>query len=703
MRLRLSALGNSPAVVPPLRLSISREGGLLAYYAHPPHSRSMDVVCAELRAARDKVELERVLTVMVAQVVLALQKLRSQQPKVRRLCGALVADTAATQALRQPPVLGDACCARVSAARQALVHRNVKLGNLLLCGDGMVRLTGFMRLVEEGARDASCDAAYFPPDYATLLPDGRHAFEDAASLEAANTPLLDVRGLGMALLVGWSGRLPVEVETGSSEAFPVPAHYTAEAWAQEDPEVQQRLRLRQRIARIAAHNWSKACDLLIPNCPPLNSLAKVMLAPQHAAPTLEQLLHHAAIRPVMRGVLATGRSCRKAWQAHIAACNTAMWQVESLLLRVEQQVALAAHEAAAGGQSGGGAAEAGSMSLRDKLQLLHEECSLRARQQRHEEPRQEQEQQQGEAPASPALTPPAPPPVAAPALADAACSPVKGLWKARGRQRGGSTDEGDAAHRHAACSPFSGLPISFDSSSTVSTNGGQGADGRPCSSIGSSDSSNGSTPSAAASAEVEMQRHEAAVAALQAQIGSLQAQLAAAVAASADSTAQLHTKAAELARLQSLLSSSSSSAAAARDSRADVARLRAANANLTKLLNTANERCRQAAAEAREAKAVTQELLAERAAQQAADPVGPGHQRPTVPPAPSSELVAAGAVAVDRGSAQQRPQQPAAAHAPTNAVVQDLLVIGLQAACVGMLPVTVGMLLARLLRRCDGS
>lgn len=85
------------------------------------------------------------------------------------------------------------------------MHKDVKLENLLLAHDGLIRLADFGNLGETGDTITAHDPTYFPPDWAALLPDGRHVFEDPVALAAANTGLLDLRGLGMALIKGYAG------------------------------------------------------------------------------------------------------------------------------------------------------------------------------------------------------------------------------------------------------------------------------------------------------------------------------------------------------------------------------------------------------------------------------------------------------------------------------------------------------------------
>jgi len=80
LRVRMSSLGNCPYAVMPLHITISREGGLVM--AYPYAGRCMKTVCAELRAARQQAQLVTQLADMAASVVLTLQKLQAQKPKV---------------------------------------------------------------------------------------------------------------------------------------------------------------------------------------------------------------------------------------------------------------------------------------------------------------------------------------------------------------------------------------------------------------------------------------------------------------------------------------------------------------------------------------------------------------------------------------------------------------------------------------------
>lgn len=72
-------LASSHYVVLPLHVSISREHMIMAY---PFAGRSMDAVCAELRAAGRRAQLVTQLAEMATSVVLTLQKLQGHKPKV---------------------------------------------------------------------------------------------------------------------------------------------------------------------------------------------------------------------------------------------------------------------------------------------------------------------------------------------------------------------------------------------------------------------------------------------------------------------------------------------------------------------------------------------------------------------------------------------------------------------------------------------
>lgn len=94
----MSSLAFSQHVVLPLHLSLSREGGMMMVY--PYAGCSMDTVCAALRTSGQKAQLLMQLAEMATSVVLTLQKLQAQKPKVGCrltgwLTGAPVADPAA--------------------------------------------------------------------------------------------------------------------------------------------------------------------------------------------------------------------------------------------------------------------------------------------------------------------------------------------------------------------------------------------------------------------------------------------------------------------------------------------------------------------------------------------------------------------------------------------------------------------------------
>lgn len=82
LRARISPLRNCHYLVLPLHVSISLEGGMLMVY--PFAGRNMDTVCAELRADGCKDALVKQLAQMATSVILVLQKLQSQKPKVRQ-------------------------------------------------------------------------------------------------------------------------------------------------------------------------------------------------------------------------------------------------------------------------------------------------------------------------------------------------------------------------------------------------------------------------------------------------------------------------------------------------------------------------------------------------------------------------------------------------------------------------------------------
>lgn len=278
---------------------------------------------------------------------------------------------------------------------QPFVHRDLKLENLLLGEDGLVRLADFGSMCEQGDVSTAHDPTYFPPDWATLLPDGRHVCEDPASLAAANTLLLDLRGLGMALLKGFAGRLPAEVtledagsfSTGSGSwgpgwgpcaggqhtAFgeaaaggfqPAPmsvgrgsaagsstASLSTGSYASSVPcssprcapcsgsaAVQFDAQERARLLRIAQHDWAASIDARIPDAPALNQFVKLLMGPKEAVPSLSKFLQQPLIKSVHRQVLDTARKARKPWLAHVAACRAAAWRVVAPLAQLEQQL-----------------------------------------------------------------------------------------------------------------------------------------------------------------------------------------------------------------------------------------------------------------------------------------------------------------------------------------------------------------------------
>jgi hypothetical protein len=77
----MSSLATNQLVVLPLHVSLSREAGLTMLY--PYAGRSMDSVCADLRRSGQQAQLLTQLAEMATSVVLTLQKLQAQKPKVR--------------------------------------------------------------------------------------------------------------------------------------------------------------------------------------------------------------------------------------------------------------------------------------------------------------------------------------------------------------------------------------------------------------------------------------------------------------------------------------------------------------------------------------------------------------------------------------------------------------------------------------------